>query len=404
MNETPRLQGKLLGLLTIALAASSAGTARAELPDGLRYDDGFAYFRARSHGSVRNNRPTSEYSLLAFARILGEGVAPQSAFKFVLKQGRRELHSWTCQGLATYRHRMHPSNAPDAFSVASCTDRHRFTQSGRLSLEVIFVDDDTDEEHLVATHTLDIRTLSRVSHQGVARPSHFFVNQHAFAAVALIDQLPRHHQHMFSAVRGRSGSAAGQNEVLLHLHRSHQQTPGTLTLRCSVDGERVRFPDPTVRTDPIADHQSNATEVRRTGSTTEGDDLHWRRDVLRLPLTFGDQEHTQLVKLDDHPGRWECELRDDSRQTLRELAFTVVDGVIQPHPEEGTGLTFPAGVHLVDVTIPRDSPRDARTDPAETRRGAFYGRRWQSRGARAMGARVPRIGDPYPRSGRSRGR
>lgn len=398
MDKSPR---GLRFAAVLILALTGVSSARADLPNGLRYDDGFAYFRARSHGSVRNNRPTSEYSLLAFARVLGEGVAPQSAFKFVLKKGRRVLHTWTCQGLATYRHRMHPSNAPDAFSVASCSDRgHRFTDTGRLRLEVYLVDDDTDEEHLAATHTLDVRTLSRVSHQGVARPSHFFINQHAFADVVLIDQLPRHHQHMFSAVRGRSGSAAGQNEVLLHLHRSHQQGPGTLTLRCSVDGERVRFSDPIVRSEPVHDHQSNATEVRRRGSTTEGDDLHWRRDVLRLPLTFGDQEHTQLVKLDDHPGRWECELRDESRQTLREFAFTVANGVIQPHPEERTGLTFPEGVHLVDVTIPRDSPRDARTDPGETRRGAFYGRRWQSPEGRAMGARVPRIGDAYPRSGR----
>ena len=386
-----------------AVGLMVASGVQAQLPEGLTYDDGFTYFRVTTRGRTVNNRPTAEYTLFAFARILGEGIAQGSAIKFVVKKGRRTLHSFTCQGVATYRHRMHPSNQPDALSVAPCSDRsHRFTETGQLQVEVYLIDDATDREIRAATHTLDVRKLRQENHQGVERPGHYFVNQHQFAAVAFIDQLPQHHQHMFSAVRGRSGSAASQNEVLLHLHRSHQQGPGTLTLRCSVDGNRVPFPNHQVRADPIGDHTSNATEVHRAGSSTEGDHLHWRRDLLRLPITFGDQENSQLPKLDDFPGKWECQLRDNNRQTLREFSFVVVNGQIQPHPEEATGLHFPTGVHLVDVTVPADSPRDARTDPRVTRTGAFYGRRWQSREGRAMGSRVPRIGEAYPRTGRSR--
>ena len=402
---TARFPTQVLGLIAMGVLMFTARPVSADLPDGLQYDDGFAYFRLANHGTVSNNVPSADYTLFSYARILGEGIAQGSALKFVVKKGRRALHTFTCQGELTYRHRMHPSNSPDGLSVAACTDRgHRFDATGQLSVEVYFIDDETDQEHLAATHTLDVRLLRQENHQGRPRPGHYFVNQHAFTAVAFIDQLPVHHQHMFSAVRGNRGSGAGQNEVLLHVHRSQQSSPGTLALRCSVNGERIQIPAHQVQSEQLSQHSSNATEVHRAGTSTEGDHMHWRRDILRLPLTWGDQENSNLPKLDDHPGQWDCQLRDDNRRTFREFSFTVSDGVIQPHPEEATGLHFPNGVHLVTIKVPADGPGDDRTDPRETRSGAFYGRRWQSSEARAMGGAIPRIGDAYPRSGRSRGR
>ncbi|MEZ4252305.1 MAG: hypothetical protein R3B99_29175 [Polyangiales bacterium] len=125
-----------------------------------------------------------------------------------------------------------------------------------------------------------------------------------------------------------------------------------------------------------------------------------------MPITFGSGEDagSNQGKLDDHPGTWECELRTNDRRVARRFRFVVRDATIQPHAEETSGdspLTFPEGVHLLDVEIPDDSPLDARTDPSATRTSAFYGRAWQTDAGRAMAARVPAIADAFPPSGRA---
>ena len=388
----------MVGVALFAAFGTSASVASADLPDGITYDDGYAYFYLDNRGSMSNNRPTHEYTFHAYARLLGEGIARESAFKFVLKQGRRTIHTFTCQGSPAYRVRMHPSNQPDMFVVDHCVDRNtRLSAEGDITVEVYLIDDATDEEHLARTHTVQIRRLRQENHQGVERPSHFIVNQHGFSAVALIDQTPRNEQHMY-------GGSAGYNEVTLSFQRSHGSSPGTLTLRCSVNGERVELPSHQVQSDQISSRRSQASEIRRAGTSTEGDHLLFRADVYTLPLTFGDSTQTQYPKLDDHPGRWECMLRDSQRRTVREFAFTVADGRVQPHPEEAEGLHFPNGVHMVDITIPGDSPVDDRTDRETVRAGAFYGRAWRSSEARAMAQRVPQIGEGFPPSGRARRR
>lgn len=376
----------------------------ADLPDGLQYDDGFAYFWLDNRGEISNNRPTSRYTFFARARVIGQNIPQGSAFKFVVKRGRRALGEFTCAGTATYRVRFHPSNQPDELSVSHCVDRELFLDAhGELTVEVYYIDDDTEEEHLARTHKVDVRRLTQVRPGGQRRPDAFIVNQHVHQTTALIDQVNRFEQFMFSAVAGRSGSSANENTVRMYVHRSSGQSVPSLTLRCSVNGERIRLANDRVAGEQIG-NSNQASEIRRVGRTnrTEGDHVHFRWDGITLPITFGGQENTQNVSLDDHPGRWECKLRDNSRTTYREFAFTVADGQIQPHPEEANDLHFPRGVHLLEVTVPADAPNDARTDPASTRNGAFYGRRWQSAEGRAMGRRVPQIGEGFPPSGRRR--
>lgn len=353
------------GLCVALVMSSFASLASADLPDGIVYDDGYAFFYLDNRGSVSNNRPTHEYTFHAYARLLGTGIAAESAFKFVLKQGRRTLHTFTCQGNPAYRVRMHPSNQPDMFGVEHCVDRNtRLSADGEITVEVYFVDDATDQEHLAHTHTIDIRRLRQENHQGVERPAQLSVT--------------------FS--------------------RSHGSAPHAMTLRCSVNGERLELPRHQVQSQEVSGRRSRASEIRRAGNSTEGDHMLFRADTFELPLTFGDTTQTNYPKLDDHPGRWECMLRDSNRNTFRELAFTVDGGEIQAHPEEAGDLHFPDGVHLVDVTIPADSPIDDRTDRDTVRAGAFYGRAWRSTEGRAMAQRVPQIGDGFPPTARRRAR
>lgn len=387
--------------LTCAALLATAGTTRvafADLPEGITYDDGYAYFKVESHGSVSNNRPTHEYTFHANARLLGTGIAQGSAFKFVIKQGRRTLHSFVCEGRPATRPRQHRDNPPDMFVVDNCTDRDtRLNVDGDLTVEVWFIDDATDEEHLAHTHTVDVRRLRQENHQGIERPADFVVNQHGWTPVALIDQTPARHQPMYSQDR------PGDNSVSVVFHWSPVGSMGPLSLRCSVNGERVQFPVPIVPRTRVRTRASDASEIHRAGNSTEGDHVNFYADMFHLPITFGESSHAP--RLEDHPGRWECLIRDMQRRTVREFAFTVADGAIQPHPEEvAGGLHFPEGVHMLDVSIPADSPADARTDPATARAGAFYGHPWASEEGRAMAQRVPQIGEAFPQSARRRGR
>lgn len=391
--------------LAFATAATLTAppAARAELPAGVRYDDGFVRFVATNHHSEE------KWFLTASARLLGTGVARGSAFKFVVKQGRRVLATTVCEGEPNWRGE---SNGPaDRFFVGDCIDREQpITVAGPLQVEVRFLDDGSGEETLIRTHDLDVRSVRRERLAGNQAASHFFVNLHAEAAAMLIEQVPKGQRRSGAEAGGRSGSAARRNDVYVSWVRSPEGNLRDMTLRCTVDGERVDLgSDDTARAvSGTGNRPQTVTQVLRVRGQTnvEQEDIGWTWDVVQLPLTFGSGDgatSTPYVNMNAHPGRWACFLRRPDRRVVRRFAFTLgQDGRIQPHPEEEAGLVLHPDTHLADGTIPDDSPVDRRTDPSATRRGAFYGRAWASPEGRAIGAAVPSIGEPFPSTARGR--
>jgi hypothetical protein len=384
-------------LLSLALFGA-ASSAEAQLPDGIRYDDGFAYFSLSNHRSVSNNVPTAAWSLAGSARVIGANVARGSAFKFVLKSGRRVLGQIVCEGGGGYGGLYAPGAPTDRFDVAHCTDRQmRLDATGPITVEVYFIDDATDEEHLARTHVVDVRKLTRLRHTGQSEPDEFFINYHAETAAVLIEQVPFRHFRLHSQ---GIGSSANSNQVLVHMPWSLGETNlFQAKMRCTVDGQRIELQnDGVTALDPEPHSQQTATQITLDGRRTVGEYVRFVYRTLVLPITFGTDRATGgFTRIEEHPGAWECNVRHPDRRTLRTFRFTVLpNGSFAPHAEEAAGLSLGERVHLIDVDVPADSPIDERTDPASVRAGAFYGRAWATDAGRQTAARIPQIGAAFP--------
>ncbi|MEO0324085.1 MAG: hypothetical protein AAF447_14080 [Myxococcota bacterium] len=395
----------LFAFAALLLGFSQPTAAHADLPAGVVYDDSFPFFIAQEHSEMNNNRPTNRYALLSWARLLGENIAPESGWRFVYKQGRRTLATATCDGNRAFR-RQNMGNTPhDTFVAARCDtgDDDFLTATGAITVEVYFLNDDDDSETRVATHEIEVLELRQESHDGTQRTSDYSVNLHGFGAVVFLDQVRRNELYAFAGMSGNemSGGSAGNSQVNLIITRSSGHSPDrSYRFRCSVDGNRIDFGHARMDDGSVGERRTQAIQVLRGGNSTVREQLHWQTDRYRLPIVWGD--NTNGARLEDHPGRWECDLRDDERRTIRSFSFQVADGLIQPHPEEA-GMNFPERVHLADVTLPGPNDADERTDPSVARSQAFWGRGFQTAEGRAMGGRVAAVGEPYPRSVRRRG-
>lgn len=160
------------GILATLLGIS---TAQAELPSGLRYDHGFAHFEADKEGSMSGGTVTHGYTLRTSARILGETVSRNDQIKFVYKQGGRELGSQVC------RARLETSSGRQTLSVFTEKCRNEsvhLSAEGTLEVEVYYVSDATDDEHLAHTHTIEVLRSTRFRGNGTEEPSDFLINRH----------------------------------------------------------------------------------------------------------------------------------------------------------------------------------------------------------------------------------
>ena len=399
---------QFLGVLWIGLLqALLAESAHAQLPSGLRYDDGFAHFYVTDRGTTEGTQQVSRYNLFASARILGTGIAPNSAFEFVVRQGTREVGRFTCNGSPGWRTARLPETPADSLFVADCANRDSFyTVDGVLTVEVAFIDDRTDARTLVRTHTVDVRRLSRARGNGQPDRDDFVVNAHAEIGAVLLETVSAGRRSMYAALSGSGGGdTISLNTVMLYVPRSSPTSPGSLQLRCSVNGERIELPFATLFANEgtnIDQRRYVGTEGRYVNRQVVGEYLHFRTDGFVLPLTFGTPETgaSDRVNLSAHTGSWECELRAADRSVFRTIRFVVTAEGVAPHAEEGAGLSLPEGVHLVDAVVPSEGALDERTDPAAARAGAFYGRAWATDVGRTAHASIPARGEAYPPSAR----
>jgi len=73
------------------------------------------------------------------------------------------------------------------------------------------------------------------------------------------------------------------------------------------------------------------------------------------------------------------------------------NGMPELHGEQKGNVNLYFNSFIVDMEIPAGgSPLDKRLDPAATARGFFYGMPWTSAEGKAMAARLPKKGTPYP--------
>lgn len=398
-----------------ALVLGIGAPALADVPEGMIYDDGFTWYGLDNHDdTVDGRRVDVGWELVAEHRMYGRASA-RSQFKMVIKKGDQTLGETRCEVTLANHHERTTNGAP-YFFTSSCRDRsQRIRETGDITVEVYFVDDDTDAEHLLRTHVIHVLTATRVRGTGDPDSPHHYVSRNGEVLSTILYLQPMEIDgYLEPGANGRCGNC-NRVHLLFNAHpdRDHWSISSSTHMRCSVDGTRIPIED-----DQVTGRQTRMNYVvHSTGRgrrQTEGEvvDVGFRQFRLELPITFERQASTEPVHgnqrdplqvnerhavLGRHPGQWECQWRDGST-VLRTFRWTVQpNGRIAPHAEQGAGLTLGPNTFLVDTVLPQPaSVYDTRLSREAVVQRAFNGRGWRTEAGRALANAVQDHGDAAP--------
>ncbi|MEO8434682.1 MAG: hypothetical protein ABI596_07285 [Pyrinomonadaceae bacterium] len=398
------------GLAAEPAKTTSNGSSQAIAPANVIIDDGYTFFRLRGKKDYVDGKPIDQgWSLLSQLRLVGPMMPRRSSFKIVVSKAGAPLATTRCEGSIP----VVPTNEaqpPFLPMTGYCyDDKQPVKGEGKFGVAVYFVNGDDDSERLVRNYEIEVHKVDRVRGT-VTAPQADVPNYY----------VSRHSEVLSSILYLRSASAApyvvdtrpdtfGENRVEIVYNTSTTDEGQGIGgqdsfMRCSVDGQRIELKNDRVRNQrPTSrDYQEIhtdrlAAEFKR-GSEYK-DEINFRQYYVVLPLTWGRQGvYQNFTKLEEHPGHWECTYREGVN-VVRTWRWTVrPDGSVAPHPEESSaGLTLFPGGHLVETEIPAGgSFIDKRIFPDAVRAGFLYGHRWQSAEGKAMAARLPAKGKPWP--------
>ncbi len=400
-------------LLTLGASITASAQDVQPAPHGAIYDHGYTYFDLENFSEANGGpRVDTGWALKAQARLVGEGIPRDSAFIYKIRQGNQELGSTRC-ALGGERYNVITEWA--GTTLRRCKDRdQRIQATGELTIDVVFVDGATDAETLVARHTIEVLTATRVGRNGEPTATTHYINQNGEVARAIINRVPK---GMYGyAGAGRSGSANRVELIFVTAPSEHNRRDESHEdmsnmdnrLRCSVNGTPLEMAGPAVRAMGDLDSFTTATYSTGNDRREEQQIVDYRVAHYWLPLEWGDEKVGGVPVLEEHPGRWECVIRQNG-DVIRGFSFQVAaDGSIGAHPEEARGYQLGLGAHLVEMTIPNSQTFETRVDPsAVTRLGIGYGHQPQSDELKAAVGALPTLGDatvPQPRAARGRGR
>ena len=116
-----------------------------------------------------------------------------------------------------------------------------------------------------------------------------------------------------------------------------------------------------------------------------------------MPIYIEKREFDALsdVHMLDYPGKWECSIINNSK-IYRTFRWEVANGRIVPHGEQQNGnINLFQNTALIDMEIPTGgSPIDFRLMPMPN--GFILWNPLDNAEGKAMAARVPKVGNPYP--------
>lgn len=400
------MRKSVLILCAVVLACAPAagqGAGRSGLAD-----DAFTWFEAVSTEALGpNNVPYSTgWVLKSHLRIFGD-YPNRSAIKLVVSRAGKAVATTRCE---TDSYRKGPDDIDESYMWTNeCWRKDTATkETGNFDVQVFAVNGDTDEEKLVRTYKIEVRTVNRVK-PGQAPgdgPPHYYIPRHAEAPVSFMFLRPRGYISYFDW--GSRPERSGANLVELHFSLSPSEVGRNLPhgyMRCSVDGKRLSMPGPmpyadqaisravrsfqVIHTDRLAPQYKRGTEYR--------DEIGFRMVQLSAPLTWGKVRDTNRLALEDHPGNWECSLMNNG-EVWRTWRWKIGGGGTPDlHPEQKGNVNLYFNSFIVDMEIPAGgSPLDKRLVPDAAAKGLFYGLPWASAEGKAMAARVPKKGTPFP--------
>ncbi len=371
-------------------------------------DDGFTWFQAVATEALgHNNIPYSTgWVLKSHVRVFGE-YPNRSAIKLVVAKGGTAVATTRCE-VDIYRRE---GNAVDQSYMWTneCWRKDTATKEiGKFDVKVFTVNGDTDEEKLVRTYRMEVRTVDHVlsgQQPGVAPPD-YYIPRHAEAPVSFIFLRPTGYTSYFEY--GSRPERSGANHVELFFNLSPSEIGEDLPhgyMRCSVDGKRLSMPGPmpyadqaisraernfvVIYQDRLAPQYKRGTEYR--------DKIGFRMVRVQAPLTWGSVRATNRLALEDYPGNWECSLMNNGEVWRTWKWRVAADGRPELHPEQKGNVNLYFNSYIVDMLIPAGgSPLDKRLVPEATAAGLFYGQPWTSAEGKAMAARLTKKGSPAP--------
>lgn len=375
---------------------------------GPNVDDGFTWFEAKATEALgHNNIPYSTgWVLKSHVRVFGD-YPNRSAIKLVLAKAGRAVTTTRC-GVDIYH--AGPNEVDQSYMWTNeCRRKDTATKEiGNFDLQVFTVNGDTDEEKLVRTYKVEVRTVDHVlagQQPGVAPPD-YYIPRHGEAPVSFIFLRASGYTSYFEY--GSRPERSGANQVELYFNLSPSDIGEDLPhgyMRCSVDGKRLSLPGPMPYADQaisraersfVVIYQDRLAPQFKRG-TEYREKIGFRMVRLKAPLTWGTVRETNRLALEDYPGNWECSLMNNG-EVWRTWRWRIgSNGRPEVHPEQNGNVTLYFNSYLVNMEIPPGgSPLDKRLAPVSATQGFFYGMKWTSAEGRAMAARVPVKGKLWP--------
>lgn len=348
--------GSLAGLTTAALLWSIVSSASAQQID-----------EATLHVRLFNPDAEGGYVVRVGADVHGLAGA-HDMLRVDVKQGGRTLASSTCSP-----NEIGPTRARFECSTESAP---RLTATGRVTIDLVYLDDARESARVLRTVDADVRGYPFwVRDEG---------SRHVVGTMYQLDGSTLLGTAFATMEHPELSQTTAEETQRVRLYTAFAGTYEGFdsTLRCRVGDERI--PDIEVSTLAFGEIEvdewtSPSAERRRIGwyrARLEMNGLWWGRHIPGASAGFSGEP----VFLGDHPGLWSCDMRSEGA-VLRTFRFRVdADGRIAPHAAEADPALprLLPGEHLVDVRIPGASPRDAYLEPASIRAGYLYGVPWPS--------------------------
>jgi hypothetical protein len=396
------MQKFVLFISVLLLSAVAFASGRQDV-----LDDGFTWFEAVNGEALGgNNIPYSTgWYLKINLRVFGE-YPVRSAFKVVVARGNTAIATTRCE---TSRYSNTTGALDESFmNTVDCFRKDTATKEiGLFDVQIFTVNGQTDEEKLVRTYKIDVKTVNRVrsgQEAGLAPPQ-YYINRHNEAAVSWVHLRPR--EYFGYLARGGGAERLGANHVEFYFSLSPSEVGKNLPhgyMRCSVNGQRLTMPGPDGFADQAISrremfytviHQDRIAPKYKTG-TEYRDEIGFHMVRLLAPLTWGEKRNRWENRnaLDDFPGNWQCDLMNNG-EVWRTWRFTVNNGRPAVHPEQNGNINLGYNSYLMNMEIPAGgSALDLRLNGPSA--SLFYGQPWTSAEGKAMAAKVPKKGNPFP--------
>ncbi|HQY89272.1 MAG TPA: hypothetical protein PK402_11480, partial [Tepidisphaeraceae bacterium] len=340
-------------LLSVALIFLMASIARADLPNGLKFDDGFTWIECQPFETVEDNVLTTRWVPKMNLRIFGAEVPGRSGWKVVVKKDGKPLGEYVNDGFPFQL------GATKGMTIVGWwKETPKLDVDGLLDFDVYYIDGATDQEHLAKTLKVDVRKVTTcngsVGQRDAGYPA-FYVNRHAEVLSSIV-YFRDVEWYSYTGMPDITYYSDRTIELLLNYSENENfDGPAIGRIKLEVNGNPVDFklPDNDVIQDELSRGQQagkynvahsdrNAKKYLESGPAyKERVGFAWRS--LVLPIHWGPKpEHRRPDKIfaNDYPGDWKITWLID-RKPVRVWTFKVgADGLPIPHPEQAAGLNL----------------------------------------------------------------